>query len=72
MQFQLRAGAIAGIAGGEAAVEGRCKKCGLYKQAAFKLHSYMRMVNKAYPNGVIIITCPACKKDGSVEFPMLI
>ena len=53
-------------------VEGHCKNCGLYTQAAYRLHEYMHMVNKAYPNGVIIITCPACKKDGSVEFPILI
>jgi hypothetical protein len=53
-------------------VEGHCKNCGLYTQAAFNLHGYMQMVNKAYPNGVIIITCPICKKDGSVEFPILI
>ena len=53
-------------------VEGHCKNCGLYTQASFNLHGYMQMVNKAYPNGVIKITCPICKKDGSVEFPILI
>jgi hypothetical protein len=53
-------------------VEGHCKNCGLFVPAAFKLHEYMQMVNKAYPNGVIIITCQNCKKDGSVEFPILI
>jgi hypothetical protein len=53
-------------------VEGHCRNCGLYTQTAFKLDGYMQMVNKVYPNGVIIITCPACEKDGSVEFPILI
>jgi hypothetical protein len=53
-------------------VEWHCKNCGLYIQAAYRLHEYMHMINKTYPNGVIIITCPACKKDGSVEFPILI
>jgi hypothetical protein len=53
-------------------VEGHCKVCGLYTPVAFYLYKYMYMANKTYPNGVITITCPSCKNDGSVEFPILI
>jgi hypothetical protein len=52
-------------------VEGQCMNCGLYTPCSFLLDNYMDMVYEAYPNGVIVITCPACKKDGSVEFPVL-
>jgi hypothetical protein len=53
-------------------VEGHCVNCGRYTQCSFWLDKYMDMVYEAYPNGVIVITCPVCKKDGSLEFPILI
>jgi hypothetical protein len=53
-------------------VEGYCVNCGLYTPCSFLLDKYMDMVYEAYPNGVIVITCPNCKKDGSLEFPMLL
>lgn len=53
-------------------VEGRCMNCGLYTPCAFKLDGYMQMLYEVLPNGVIAVTCPACKKDGSLEFPILI
>ncbi len=51
-------------------VEGQCMNCGLYTPSSFWLDKYMDMVQ--HPNGVIVITCPACKKDGSLEFPILL
>jgi hypothetical protein len=53
-------------------VEGNCNKCGLYIPVALQLHEYMHMTNESYPNGVITITCPNCRKEESVEFTILI
>jgi hypothetical protein len=53
-------------------VEGLCKNCGFYTIVAFSLDKYIQSIFEGFPNGVIIITCLNCKKDGSVEFPMLI
>ncbi|MPZ07888.1 MAG: hypothetical protein GEU26_15985 [Nitrososphaeraceae archaeon] len=53
-------------------VEGRCKNCGFYTIAAFRLDKYIQSKFEEFPNRVIIMTCSNCKKDGSVEFPMLI
>lgn len=53
-------------------VEGYCKGCNLYTAVAFKVDGYMAMVNKAYPNGVIVTKCPNCNKDDLLEFPILI
>lgn len=53
-------------------VEGYCKNCDVYIPVAFKLDGYMAMVHKAYPNGIIVTKCSNCKKDESLEFPILI
>ena len=53
-------------------IEGYCRKCNLYTTAAFKLDGYLAMVNKAYPNGIIVTKCPNCNKDDSLDFPILI
>ena len=53
-------------------VEGHCKTCGLYTPAAFRLNGYMQMVNRGYPNGMILFACANCKKDDCLEFPILI
>ncbi|MGH9983300.1 MAG: hypothetical protein ACRD8W_05015 [Nitrososphaeraceae archaeon] len=52
-------------------IEGLCKNCGFYTVAAFSLDKYIQSVFE-FPNGVIIMTCSNCKKDGSIEFSMLI
>lgn len=53
-------------------IEGYCKNCGFYTVAAFQLDKYMWHMHGASPSGVIIMTCSNCKKDGSIEFPILI
>jgi hypothetical protein len=53
------------------AVEGYCKNCG-YTNVALDLDGYMSMVHRAYQNGVIVTKCPSCKKDDSLEIPILI
>jgi hypothetical protein len=53
-------------------VEGQCMNCGLYTPCSFWLDKYMDMVYEVYPNGVIVIMCPNCKKDDSLEFRMLL
>jgi hypothetical protein len=54
-------------------VEGYCSNCGFYTIVAFQLDKYVHSVFKALPNQVIaVMTCARCKKDGSIEFPMLI
>lgn len=53
-------------------VEGHCNTCGLYRPAAFKLDGYMEMLHRAYPKGVIVTPCENCKKDDTLEFPILI
>jgi hypothetical protein len=52
-------------------VEGHCNTCGLYRPAAFKLDGYMEMLHRAYPKGVIVTRCDNCKKDDTLEFPIL-
>lgn len=54
------------------AVEGQCTNCNRYSPGSFLLDKYIDMVYEAYPNGVMVITCPVCKKDGSLEFSILI
>jgi hypothetical protein len=53
-------------------VEGHCKHCGLYTIAKFSLDKYIQSAFKAFTNEMIVMTCSNCKKDGSVEFPILI
>jgi hypothetical protein len=52
-------------------VEGHCVNCGRYTQCSFRLDKYLDMIYEAFPNGVIVIACLVCKKDGSLEFPIL-
>lgn len=53
-------------------IEGSCTNCGRNILRAFWLPDYIRKAFESYPNGLINETCYYCKKDGSVEFPILI
>jgi hypothetical protein len=53
-------------------IEGSCTNCSRNILRAFWLPDYIRKAFESYPNGLINETCYYCKKDGSVEFPILI
>jgi hypothetical protein len=53
-------------------IEGRCTNCGYYGPGTFWLREYMRKAYESYPNVVIKEACSYCKKDGSLEFPILL
>jgi hypothetical protein len=53
-------------------VEGHCKACDIYRPAAFRLDGYLQLANKGYPDGVRYIQCENCKRDDTLEFPLLI
>jgi hypothetical protein len=53
-------------------IEGRCTNCGRNVLRAFWLLDYMRKAFESYPNGIISEACYYCKRDGPLEFPILL
>lgn len=54
------------------ALEGYCKNCSFYTPAALKLNEYIEQVLNGYHTGVILVACPNCNNNDSLEFPILI